>query len=177
MTTFTPVPKPQPRTEAERLATRIANANAREHSQRQKQLQKKLNEKIIFAAPHRKRAPRPSQKPIAKRKPVVKINRRRRKSEFARSYGSRARVAWVKGLPCLVRREGNCAGTIDNAHTKTGGMGRKADASTIVPLCQKHHRILHNAGAETFQILYRVSLEHGAFYTQQQWLVASRGAE
>lgn len=61
--------------------------------------------------------------------------------EFARIYGSRERVAFVKSLPCaaLVLHQ-VCDGPIDNAHTQTGGMGRKANADTIAPMCRKHHR-------------------------------------
>lgn len=81
-----------------------------------------------------------------KRKAPIKrsaIKRKPRKpSEYARIYGSRERVAWIKSLPCM-----ECGGTpCENAHITTGGMGRKAGADTIVPLCPKHHRLQHVKG-------------------------------
>lgn len=72
--------------------------------------------------------------------------KKRSASEFARIYGSKERVAWVKALHCFACE---CvspfigqvtAGRCHNAHTETGGMGRKADANTIIPLCASHHR-------------------------------------
>lgn len=36
-----------------------------------------------------------------KRTPIKKRNAKRRASEFARCYHSRARVAFVKSMPCL----------------------------------------------------------------------------
>lgn len=87
---------------------------------------------------------------VAKRKPVKPRNAKRRESEFARAYHSRARVRWVKSLSCIVcginakvaAILGLCtkARVSDNAHTETGGMGRKAGYQTIVPLCREHHR-------------------------------------
>lgn len=66
-------------------------------------------------------------------------------SEYARIYGSRARVRWVKHLPCcycvaLSPFFARTDGSSHNAHTVSGGKGRKADACTIVPLCASHHR-------------------------------------
>jgi hypothetical protein len=72
--------------------------------------------------------------------------RKRSASEFARVYGSRARVAWIKGLPCIACVAASPlfgmpgASLSHNAHTVSGGQGRKADAATIVPLCASHHR-------------------------------------
>lgn len=58
--------------------------------------------------------------------------KKRTPSEFARIYGSRARAKWVKSLPCAA-----CAvvGYSENAHTVNGGKSRKADHTTIIPLC------------------------------------------
>jgi hypothetical protein len=65
-----------------------------------------------------------------------------------RVYGSKARRAWLKAKPCVV-----CVMVVpilalsakewhsDLAHTVTGGMSRKADASTVVPMCRRHHRM------------------------------------
>ncbi len=90
----------------------------------------------------RRKAPLRSSGPPERRTRVKPRNAARRVSEFARCYGSKERVAWIKALPCVV-----CAvqtvpqdGPSDNAHTATDGMGRKADARFIVPLCRMHHR-------------------------------------
>lgn len=60
---------------------------------------------------------------------------KRKPSEFARIYGSKARVEWVKSLPC-----GACyvAGYTENAHlTPKGekGTGYKGHHRFIAPLC------------------------------------------
>lgn len=87
---------------------------------------------------------RPSRPPRRKTR-LAPRNAKRRESEFARCYGSRARVAWVKAQACIVCATihplfGLVKGGCHNAHTVTGGKGRKADASTIVPMCPEHHR-------------------------------------
>lgn len=108
---------------------------------------------------------------IRRRSPLKR--KPRKPSEFKRIYGSRARVAWVKRQPCIVTT-GVCAGPIENAHIVTGGMGRKADADQIVPLCNRHHHNLHGLGRESFERLYLVSLAACAAQTEQQW--QARGA-
>ena len=66
---------------------------------------------------------------------------------FARVYGSAERVAWMRRQPCLV-----CSGLpSENAHTRSGGTGRKGDADSIVPLCHYHHAQLHRVGVKSFQ--------------------------
>lgn len=75
-------------------------------------------------------------------RPVRPRRKARTPSEFARIYGSKKRVEFVKGLPCAARFLGGppCSrGPSQNAHTETGGMGRKADARTILPFCATHH--------------------------------------
>jgi hypothetical protein len=62
--------------------------------------------------------------------------KKRSAATFARVYGSAERVEFVRWLPCLVCAMKPC----ENAHTVTGGTGRKADARTIVPLCHTHHQ-------------------------------------
>lgn len=83
--------------------------------------------------------------PLKRKTPVKKRNAKRRESEFARCYGSKARVAWIKSMPCIACSGlhplfGMTAGPSDNAHTAHDGMGRKAGYDTIVPLCRNHHR-------------------------------------
>lgn len=50
-----------------------------------------------------------------------------------------------------------------------GGMSRKADAETILPLCAAHHRELHQHGAVSFQRLHRISLAACAEATARAW--------
>lgn len=76
-------------------------------------------------------------------KPVRKVNPKRRQSEFARCYHSRERVRWVKAQPCawcVARGRIRMCGESENAHTETGGMGRKAGYETILPLGRFHHQ-------------------------------------
>jgi len=77
--------------------------------------------------------PAPGQPPRG-RKPIKR--KKRPAGEFARIYGSKARVAWIKALGCVI-----CGAVpADNAHTVGGGTGYKAGYETIVPLCREHHR-------------------------------------
>lgn len=82
-----------------------------------------------------------------KRKTALKAKTRPRAKprsnlEFQRVYGSKRRVEFIKHLPCAVCGKTPC----ENAHTKSGGMGRKADYTTIVPLCRKCHATQHAKG-------------------------------
>ena len=80
-------------------------------------------------------------------KPTPLRPKKRSAAERERIYGPKGRVEWVKSLPCLI-----CQRTpSENAHTENGGMGRKADYTTIVPLCAAHHRELHQHGQESFE--------------------------
>lgn len=112
--------------------------------------------------------------------PVKRKNAKRRVSEFARTYGSRARVRWVKLQFCVCRKAAwrageNCGGPIDNAHIIGGGAGRKADAQFIVPLCRTHHtdgpEALHRIGRRRFECVNLVDLTAEAAHTQQLWLL------
>ncbi len=80
------------------------------------------------------------RKPIKRGKPPKRSGRikpkKRSVGEFARIYGSQARVRWIKAQPCYAC--GAVAGgdlAIVNAHTENGGTGRKAEYTTIIPLC------------------------------------------
>jgi hypothetical protein len=115
----------------------------------------------------KRRSPIKRTSGLARTATLPRVNRKRRQSEFARTYGSKARVAFVKSLPCVVRHCGDWR--IENAHTETGGMGRKADASTIAPICQRHHRELHQVGTHTFQAVHRVDLAACAAATDAAW--------
>lgn len=96
---------------------------------------------------------------------VVNPRKTRSRDEFARVYGSKERVAWVKSLPCAACQRSNC----QNAHTENGGMGRKADYDTIVPLCPDCHAALHRMGTETFSRLWSLDLSAYAAQVERAW--------
>lgn len=103
--------------------------------------------------------------PLTRKTRVKRANRPRKAENFARAYGSPERVAWVQSQPCWV-----CAGTpSENAHCRTGGMGRKADARYILPLCHHHHNLLHRMGQDSFEESYNMDLEYGASITDARW--------
>lgn len=113
--------------------------------------------------------------PPRRKTAVKKSNPARKRREFARAYGSKERVAFVKSLPCVVYAlYSPCAGEIHNHHITTGGRGRKADADQIVPLCTKHHAELHADGASEFQANYAVNFEAAAASTELRWQIASK---
>jgi RNase P subunit RPR2 len=110
----------------------------------------------------RKTAIKKSGKPKAK--PRSKI-------DFMRIYGSKTRVEFVKKLPCTACNSGPC----ENAHIKSGGMGRKADYTDIIPLCKKCHALQHQKGWKGLG-LNAMLLEAAALRTQWLWVTrAERG--
>jgi hypothetical protein len=115
-----------------------------------------------------KRSP---MKPRTKPMPRSRLRPKKRSAEsFARIYGSQERVRWVKSLPCV-----GCGAIpseerpTENAHTVTGGKGRKADAATIAPLCHgchtKYDRHLPPFRDDAARELVKVA----AFATYAQW--------
>lgn len=105
--------------------------------------------------------------PIKRHGRVKPVNRKRRASEFVRPYGSKSRVGWVASLPCVVGLL--CDGPTENAHTRTGGAGRKGDADSIVPLCRSHHVTLHRVGRASFERRYRLDLAAEAARVDAAW--------
>lgn len=106
--------------------------------------------------------------PLRRKASIKRVNKGRRKAEWARAYGCKARVEFVKRLPCAV--ETCCKPQLcENAHVKSGGKGRKADAEWVVPLCRQHHRQLHHNGIETFQKFYNIDLDAEAVNTNAAW--------
>lgn len=112
-----------------------------------------------------KRTPMPPRRTLLARSPIKR--KARKPSEFARVYHSRARVEWIKSLPCVITGE---YGDIENAHVKNGGMGRKADYIWIVPMKRRVHALYHKVGQLTLQEQHDIDLELAAIATEQAWL-------
>lgn len=107
---------------------------------------------------------------VAKRKPVRKKNAKRRESEFARCYHSKARVLFVKSLPCFATGK---RGQSDNAHvTRDGseGMGRKGGYRCIAPLTREAHRLLDTNPARFTERFGEFDFDAMAAWTEEQWL-------
>ena len=103
---------------------------------------------------------------------VKAVNRARKAENHARAYGPAERRAFVSSLPCLVAMAigdvRRCAGRVVNAHVKSGGASRKADAEFTVPLCWSHHCEQHN-GVKTFERRYGLDLQRAAKFTDAAW--------
>jgi hypothetical protein len=89
---------------------------------------------------------------------VPRRNAKRHQANWLRAYGSPERVQWVQSLPCTVCRDTPS----QNAHSKTAGTGRKADAETIIPLFAPCHGELHRVGVQTFEVCYVITLADAA---------------
>ena len=120
--------------------------------------------------------------PAPKRKVRPKASNPARKArEFARAYGSKARVAFVNSLPCLCGADHLNVISVaklslywrgENAHVPSqSGAGRKGDYTKIVPLCAWHHRLsaasLHALGKEGFERAWSVDLDAECARVQQ----------
>lgn len=92
-----------------------------------------------------KRTPLTRKTPLKASKPVNPINSERRKKNHARAYASPAFLAFIHRCPCYAC---GYAGPSPRqaAHSVTGGMGRKADANTCLPLCGVCHSRQHTQG-------------------------------
>jgi hypothetical protein len=69
----------------------------------------------------------------------------------------------------LDRSTRGCAGPCENAHVKTGGAGRKADARWIVPLCRPHHAEIHQHGQRSFEVRHDIDLAFWASIIDARW--------
>ncbi len=106
--------------------------------------------------------PKPTPSVKAK-KPVKRRNAKRYKANHERAYGPYA--DYIRSLPCCVC---GLEGYTVAAHTETGGKGRKADSSTLVPLCSSRIALLKaiegcheesHRGVQTFEQTYHVDLK------------------
>jgi hypothetical protein len=92
--------------------------------------------------------------------------KKRPAGKFARIYGSKERVRWVKLSECVCcGKEGTEEHPNANHHTENGGQGRKADYHTIVSLCHPCHHLHHTGelGREREWWLEQARL------TQERW--------
>jgi hypothetical protein len=136
--------------------------------------------KLSTAVPKPKRRPRAARQPIARSGKPKAVNAARRKREYARTYHSRARVKFVKSLPCtyciaLSPLFAWIETQSHNAHTENGGRGRKAGYETIIPLCASHHRRYdeYEYPFDRKNELMRQAMKDAAKEIERRWQAAS----
>lgn len=89
----------------------------------------------------------------------------RTKKETLRIYGPPAYRTLLDQIGCII-----CgASPVQVCHTKSGGVGRKADYKDSVGMCPTHHREQHQRGTKSFEARYGVSLTDRAAQIQQAW--------
>jgi hypothetical protein len=117
--------------------------------------------------------PKPARREKKPRKPVKRRNAKRYRANWSRAFGSPERRKFVASLPCVFARDSEpCAGKIENHHTANDGKSRKGNYDTIVPLCTRHHGILHRFGVAGMERSYRVNLKVAAAHTELRWKIA-----
>jgi hypothetical protein len=114
-------------------------------------------------------------------KPKGRPKNAKKKANHERAYGEKA--AWIRAQDCCACQ---CDGNYDGkpqaaAHTASGGTGRKADASTLVALCQTRlscitdemvegcHEQSHRIGVKTFEKKWGVDLKAKAADYEARW--------
>ena len=92
-------------------------------------------------------------------------------SKYRQRPRDTARMLWIKSLPCCAQdvmlpleHVGPCDGPVEADHAGGGsGMGRKADDSTCIPLCVRHHR------APGLEHLLFGNVPHGEVRRWKRW--------
>ena len=88
-----------------------------------------------------------------------------KRKRWERAYHSQERVDWIQAMPCIACGAGPC----ENHHTRGGGVGRKADWETVVPLCAGCHRECHQVGTLTFQFTRGVDFAKESAFVARLW--------
>lgn len=87
-------------------------------------------------------------------------------ANWARAYGSDERREWVQRQRCIVPGC-HCRQSV-NAHIEGDGVGRKAHHTKIIPVCDLHHREMHD-GIASFALEYGFDLGQCAADTEFRW--------
>jgi hypothetical protein len=99
----------------------------------------------------------------------VKIQRRSRKSVMGSvketaPIRSPSHLKYIRGFLCLCDEHGGCDGKIEAHHVRenNAGTGIKPPDSAAIPLCARHHKLLHDRGAKTFEKTFGLDLDRAA---------------
>ena len=95
---------------------------------------------------------------------------------MAKRYKNERHLAWVREQGCSLVHNRDCFGTIEAHHLLRPwrgrrGMGRKASDENLIPLCQRHHIMLHKRGDEdAFFSEICGNSDYGRDVARQSWL-------
>jgi hypothetical protein len=119
------------------------------------------------------RTAKQAKKAGIRRKKLKAVNPARRAKEFARTYGSKERCQWIAEQPCawcVLRGLVRISRPSDNAHSEGGGgMGRKADYTTVLPMCRRHHEQYDQHRAPFDRPIPRAAIKILAERTEAAW--------
>ena len=91
---------------------------------------------------------------LPRKKDIAKRDRQAAEPEHCPKHLSFIRRTYV----CAAWKSGECEGPNHAHHVTAGGMGMKCSDFDAVPLCARHHQILHDSGKQTFEAKYAVDL-------------------
>ena len=68
-------------------------------------------------------------------------------------YANKKHMDWIHSFPCCLTAAGDCLGSVQAHHLLkpwdgVRGMGLKANDKNLIPICQRHHIMLHKRGNE-----------------------------
>lgn len=112
--------------------------------------------------PLRRRTPLRAKKDLARKRWSHRPDPEKKVARFARQFGSRERLEWLKGFPCV-----SCGGrATDASHVRHGPT---KTASEMVPQCHRCHMELHSVGIGTFQRRHGIDLAAVAASFAERW--------
>ena len=76
-------------------------------------------------------------------------------------------LEWMRLQACIVTEP--CSVLVVAHHISAGGMGTKCSDYETVPLCNEHHREIHDKGKKTFQAKYSIDLKEEAERLKGEW--------
>tara|TARA_Y100001972_G_C7541603_1_gene272499 strand:- start:362 stop:676 length:315 start_codon:yes stop_codon:yes gene_type:complete len=97
---------------------------------------------------------------------------------MAKRYKNERHLAWVRERSCSLAHNRDCLGSVEAHHLLRPwkgfrGMGRKASDENALPLCQRHHIMLHKRGDEdAFFLEHCESSDYGRDKARQLWLIS-----
>lgn len=88
---------------------------------------------------------------ITNHKSMMKKNKTYRSKK--KRYANKKHMDWIHGFPCCLQSNRDCLGAVQAHHLMkpwdgVRGMGLKATDRNLIPLCQRHHIMLHKRGNE-----------------------------